>query len=107
MWNLLAEAVDPFAGLYQNWPWMVVVVALGRWLGSIMEKVATRHVCFIDACDKRDQEGLIHQATTSIALGAISEKLTESRSKLSTIEKKIDESQCGWTPPLQPSHGGG
>ena len=93
MLNLLAE-VDPIKGLAEHWPWMLVVIAVGKWIASIMDRVATRHITFIDALDKRDQDGLVHQANTSIALGAISEKLSESRSKLSTIEDVVAKNQC-------------
>ncbi len=91
--TLLADMIDPFASLYQNWPWMLIVVGVGRWFAAILERTATRHITFIDALDKRDAEGLTHQATTSIALGAISEKLSESRSKLSGIESILKQNQ--------------
>lgn len=104
--SILADAgtADPFAGLYTNWPWMVIVVTLGRWLGGIVDRVSTRHIDFIDALDKRDQESLVHEARTAIALGAISEKLAESRSKLSDVQTAVGQT-CHYQPSAIQPHG--
>lgn len=106
---ILADAgtasADPFTGLYQNWPWMIIVVALGRWLGIMLERVGKRHIAFIDALDRRDQESLVHQATTSIALGAISDKLAESRSKLSAVQSAVGQGQCRYQSVSTQPHG--
>ena len=98
MLMLLADAVttsplEPLKTLVEQWPWLAVVMAIAKWLANILDRVATRHVVFIDALDKRDQEQLVHQATMSLALTSIVGELAAKASK-SDIQELASKSHC-------------
>lgn len=90
---LLAEAIEPLRGLIEQWPWMVVVVAVAKWFAAILDRVATRHISFVDALDRRDQESLVHQATMSLAVTGIDTKLALNATK-SDFKEFASKAHC-------------
>lgn len=95
---LLADAVDPLKGLYEQWPWMIVVIGVARWFATILERVATRHISFVDALDERDKQSLQHEATTTAALVGIDARLDLVPTK-SDVKAAMDSTKCPYQPP--------
>lgn len=95
MLSILADAapLEPLKSLVEQWPWLAVVAALGKGLLSVLDRVTTRHVTFIDALDRRDQESLVHQATMSLAMTGIDAKLALNASK-SDFKEFAGRSRC-------------
>lgn len=90
---LLADAIEPLKGLVEQWPWMVVVVAVAKWFAVILDRVATRHISFVDALDRRDQDSLVHQATMSLAVTGIDAKLALNATK-SDFKELASKTHC-------------
>ena len=103
----MAAEIDPLSNIYAQWPWMVIVIAIAKWFGSILEKVTTRHISFVDALDKRDSESLVHQASTSVTLVSINSEIAKSQAKLASIETAVNNRVCmaGTQPPQTLPHG--
>lgn len=84
---LLADGIDPFAGLYHQWPWLVVAVSIGRWLALRADKVVDRHICYLDSSDRRENERVVTDKQLAVALASISDELKDFGGKLSDIKE--------------------
>lgn len=104
----MADGIDPLATLYTQWPWMLIVVAIAKWMAAIGEKMASRHVSFVDNVDRREEDRLGTDKQLAVALAAISEELKDHGGKLSVIkDKPVNCPMAQAMPPftLQPQGG--
>lgn len=87
---LLADGTVPdlLAPLYSQWPWMVIVIAVSKWLATIGEKVVARHVSFVDEVSNRETSRLDTDKQLAVALSSIAEELRDHGVQLNTIRDK-------------------